>query len=313
MFRGTDPVYFLMIGVDVTVFRDLLNSQRIPDGWIVGVADRQGHFVARSRDHDSWVARSASSGWRGVMRQEGVSEFQSLEQRQVVNANIVSSLSGWATGVATEKAVIEAPIGRTLLVAGTVAGILTLLGVLLALWMAQGITAPIRMLEENARALQNRRPVTISTTGVPEFDHAMAAFDAASRSLQAHEKALRESEERFRLLVTGIKDCAIYMVDPGGIVVSWNAGAKRLKGYNADEIVGRHFSVFYASKEIAASELKLALSAGAYEKECDHVRKDGTRFWASSLTAPIFDDTGKLRGYSRITRDMTGRKSATAN
>lgn len=131
---------------------------------------------------------------------------------------------------------------------------------------------------------------------------------------RAAERALRESEERFRLLVESSRDYAIFMLDPGGHVVSWNPGAQRIKGYRADEIVGEHFSIFYEPHEVAAGkppyELAVAEVEGRFEDEGYRVRKDGTRFWANVIISAVRDETGALRGFSKVTRDLTERKRA---
>ena len=128
------------------------------------------------------------------------------------------------------------------------------------------------------------------------------------------EQALRRSEERFRLLVQGVTDYAIYMLDPEGRVSSWNAGAERFKGYSADEIIGEHFSRFYPEEDRAASvpQRALATSAGEgrFEAEGWRIRKDGTRFWASVVIDPIRDESGALIGFTKITRDLTERREA---
>ncbi len=131
---------------------------------------------------------------------------------------------------------------------------------------------------------------------------------------RAAEQALFDSEQRFRILVQGVRDYAIYMLDPGGRISNWNTGAEAIKGYTADEIVGAHFSRFYTEEDRARSEperaLDTALSAGKYEMEAWRVRKDGTRFWASVVIDPIHDEEGRLLGYAKITRDMTERRRA---
>ena len=128
------------------------------------------------------------------------------------------------------------------------------------------------------------------------------------------EQALRRSEERFRLLVQGVTDYAIYMLDPEGRVSSWNAGAERFKGYRADEIIGEHFSRFYPEEDRAAGvpQRALATSAGEgrFEAEGWRIRKDGTRFWASVVIDPIRDESGALIGFTKITRDLTERREA---
>jgi PAS domain S-box-containing protein len=129
---------------------------------------------------------------------------------------------------------------------------------------------------------------------------------------QAAEHALRLSEERGRLLVGSVRDYAIYMIDPTGRVVSWNRGAEQIKGYSADEIVGRHFSCFYPPEAVAAGApehaLRVAAEAGRFEDETWRVRKDGSRFWADVVITAIRDDNGTLLGYAKVTRDLTERK-----
>jgi PAS domain S-box-containing protein len=121
-------------------------------------------------------------------------------------------------------------------------------------------------------------------------------------------------DDLFRLLVHSVKDYAIFLLDPGGHVASWNEGAQRIKGYREEEIVGQHFSVFY-TREVAESgwpeyELKVALQEGRFEDEGWRVRKDGTRFWADVVITALRDKTGVLRGFAKVTRDLTERKMA---
>ncbi|MFE3451219.1 PAS domain S-box protein [Nonomuraea sp. NPDC059194] len=129
----------------------------------------------------------------------------------------------------------------------------------------------------------------------------------------AHE-ALRESEELFRLLVQSVVDYAIFMLDPTGRIASWNAGAQRIKGYAAEEIIGSHFSIFYPPEDVAAGkpqrELETAIVDGRLEDEGWRVRKDGTRFWANVVITALFDKEGRLRGFGKVTRDMTERRTA---
>ena len=127
-------------------------------------------------------------------------------------------------------------------------------------------------------------------------------------------RCLTESEERFRLLVDGVRDYAILMLDPGGRIISWNPGAERIKGYQKDEIVGRHFSCFYPKEDIEAGKperaLEIALSEGRFQEEGWRLRKDGSRFWASVLITALRDERGNLRGFSKVTRDITEPKLA---
>ena len=130
------------------------------------------------------------------------------------------------------------------------------------------------------------------------------------------EQALRASEERFRLLVQGVTDYAIYMLSPEGTVSNWNVGAERIKGFQADEIVGQHFSRFYTEEDRIdgrpARALGIAAREGRFEAEGWRVRKDGTRFWAHVVIDAIRDDMGELLGFAKITRDLTEKKKADA-
>src|ERR671933_18567 len=126
--------------------------------------------------------------------------------------------------------------------------------------------------------------------------------------------ARRESEEHFRLLVEGVKDYAIVMLDPQGRVISWNSGAERIKQYRSTEIIGQHVSYFYTSEDIQLGKpmqgLKIAAHQSRFEDEGWRVRKDGSKFWGNVVTTALRDEDGQLRGFVRVTRDITERKLA---
>jgi PAS domain S-box-containing protein len=153
----------------------------------------------------------------------------------------------------------------------------------------------------------------------PVFDDDGALMGYAKITRDVSEKreadrALYESEQRFRLLVQGVRDYAIYMLDPTGVITNWNAGAEAIKGYKAGEIVGKHFSVFYTPQDQAAGKpgraLETALREGRFEGEALRVRKGGETFWASVVIDPIRDDSGRLLGFAKITRDVTEKRRA---
>jgi PAS domain S-box-containing protein len=133
---------------------------------------------------------------------------------------------------------------------------------------------------------------------------------------RAAQEAIRESERQFRLLVAGVTDYALYMLDPNGIVTSWNAGATRIKGYAREEIIGQHFSRFYTERDRAAGlparAIAVATAEGRFEAEGWRVRRDGSLFWAHVVIDPIRDEEGVLIGFAKITRDITERRDAQA-
>jgi PAS domain S-box-containing protein len=141
---------------------------------------------------------------------------------------------------------------------------------------------------------------------------AQVTRDLTERKLA--EAAIRQTEQQFKLLVDGVTDYAIYMLDATGRVVSWNAGAQRIKGYQAEEIIGQHFSRFYTAEDRANGEpdkaLQKAITEGRFEKEGVRVRKDGSRFWANVVVDAVRGDDGCLIGFAKVTRDITEARDA---
>lgn len=147
-----------------------------------------------------------------------------------------------------------------------------------------------------------------------QLHQAKRKSEAIARKANLHLASLRESEELNKLLIDGVKDYGIYMLDTEGYIVSWNAGAERNRGYKAEEIIGQHFSRFYIDEDIALGKpeqaLKIAASEGRFELEGWRLRKDGSQFWANVVITALRDDAGNLRGFANIARDITERKQA---
>ena len=158
-------------------------------------------------------------------------------------------------------------------------------------------------------------PVEISLSPLQEADGVLVT--AAIRDVTDRkrvEEALRQSQERFKTLVEEVKDYAIFMLDPAGRIMSWNQGAQKIKGYEAEEIIGQHFSCFYTSEDLDIGkpdeELTLAAAEGRWEEEGWRLRKDGSRFWADVVITALHDKDGNLLGFTKVTRDITEGKRA---
>ena len=189
--------------MDTSAFKMLLDERHLPEGWLAGLIDRNGNFVARSREHDRLVGRPASAGFRAAAQRtaEGWFEFASLEGELLANNHVTSALSGWVMALAAERNVFEAPIRRTIMIAGFAGGGATLLSVLMALWAARRIAGPIEQIEQGTHALLRREPITLTKTGVSEVDRALDAFAATATTLEKHDKDRDEREAHVRLIM----------------------------------------------------------------------------------------------------------------
>lgn len=150
---------------------------------------------------------------------------------------------------------------------------------------------------------------------IRDADGQLIGFTKITRDITERKQAaeaLKASEQQFRLLVQGVTDYAIYMLSAEGIITNWNAGAQRIKGFAASEVIGTHFSRFYSEEDRAANRPAIALNTaaanGGFESEGWRTRKDGSRFWAHVIIDPIRDDAGELIGFAKVTRDVTERR-----
>ncbi|WP_414815358.1 ATP-binding protein [Rhizobium sp. IY2] len=209
----------------------------------------------------------------------------------------------------TEAADRVRTLSRSLMIA---AGFLGFAGALVAVFLfSASIVRRVHALKAEAHRLSQGEVVTVADPFRDELGSLGQALEDASVLLKRREADLTESEERFRQLVEGVSDYGIFGLDTTGRVVSWNAGAERITGYGAEEIVGQHFSGFYPTEtrdSFPAEELAKATRHGRTEAEGWRVRKDGSQFWSHVVVTALHDEAGRLRGFSKITRDITERK-----
>jgi PAS domain S-box-containing protein len=182
-------------------------------------------------------------------------------------------------------------------------------------WFQRRLLRPILDLTRAARRVSEKGDysVRVAPSSDDELGSLMTTFNDMLGKIEEQNEALsREGEQRFRLLVDGVKDYAIIMLDLDGRIETWNAGAARLLGYSAQEITGKNFRCFYTDTDVAARgperELERAFKEGHAEDEGWRLRKDGSRFWADVVVTPVVDPTGARHGFAKVVRDMTERR-----
>jgi PAS domain S-box-containing protein len=317
--ENDEVVFFLQFSLELQQLIDIINADLSP-GQTAGIFDRDYKIMARTKRFSELVGKPVPQGmidaankdlsvWRGV-NADG----------ELVRLGLARSrIAGWWVWVSIPEAAIKSGIFGTLRNLAAIGAALALFALLLAYLLARRFTTGIQTLTGWADALGRGKKIFAHALPVREFNEVGRELEAASTKraeLEAKlvQKATRDSEERFKILVHGVTDYAIYMIDPEGRITNWNDGAKRIKGYDAAEIVGQHFSRFYTPEDIAlnlpALSLSAALAGGRYESEGWRVRKDGTRFWASVFIDPIYDDDRQLVGFAKITRDITEKRDA---
>ncbi len=211
------------------------------------------------------------------------------------------------------QAQADAERRRTWTLTAVMAGIGLLGGLAAAQLLFTGIVRRVRGLERDAERLERGEPLTLADEAQDEIGRLARRLVQAGDLLRSREAALREGEERYRRVIEGVRDYGIFALDVEGNVVSWNTGAERIKGWSADEILGRHFSTFYppeAREETPARLLQLARRDGRVEDEGWRLRRDGGRFWANVVITALRDEEGTLTGFSKVTRDVTERRRA---
>jgi PAS domain S-box-containing protein len=316
---GDHVAYFLQLSLELERLVDLLNANILPDR-AAGIVDRDHRFLARTRSFDQFVGKRAPESFiEQTATTEGYWRGVDAEGEMVRAGFARSKLAGWWIWVSTPERVVQNSLRNALWTLGAVGAALTILAVLVAYLVGGRLAGAIGSLSAQADALGRGESVSMARLPVRELDAVSRQLVAASAQRKAlEEKLVRQathaSEQRFQLLVQGVTDYAIFMLDPGGHITNWNPGAARIKGYTEQEVVGKHFSLFYTDEDrkvnLPARALQTAVTEGKYETEGWRVRKGGVRFWANVVIDPIRNAQGELLGFAKITRDITEKREA---
>ncbi len=309
--------YLLHMTVNLSRLGDFLEAEIAP-GQIAGILDRDNIVLARTQGFDDRVGKPSSKSFTDQIKgPQGFWVGTNIQGYQIRLGYARSKLSGWLIWVGVPDTAVQADLRHTLWALSGLGAALTILAIALASLFARGLAGASAALAAQAGALGRGETVTATDIPVRELNEVGSELVAAGARRGELERQLvraatQESEQRFQMLVQGVTDYAIYMLDPQGHVTNWNAGAARIKGYKESEIVGKHFSLFYTPEDradgVPVRALLTAINEGKYEAEGWRVRKDGTRFWANVVLARIEDSNGRLIGLAKVTRDVTERR-----
>jgi PAS domain S-box-containing protein len=280
---------------DLNSIRQLTAHDSAQSKWLGPLADHINASVALSQEMVAWRRRGEGPKAAGFQRGKnlvdavrGAIRAQQSDQARILNQRTVTTAA-------------KRRLSSSVMFTSSLVG----LSLLALAWIAVN-----RALEASERA--RAQIGTLNAELEQRVEQRTAVLQSEITERKRTEAALQETEEKFGLLIEGVKDYAIYMLDPEGRVISWNAGAARIKGYLSEEILGKHFSRFYRAEDIEAGkparDLQEALSNGRFEEEALRVRKDGSIFWANVVIAPMYDEHGNHRGFSKVARDITERK-----
>jgi PAS domain S-box-containing protein len=306
IFKDGMPFRALAVIMTLQGFQRLLIGQQAPQGWLTGIIDGDGRFLARVPDHGRQVGQLASAGWRRVKDADGIFEFKSLEGNDIVHANARPSLVGWSVGIAAERSQIRAATWEAIRWTAIPGVLLSALSLVFALSIARRITNPLNSLRESVPALMQGGPVTLHEPSPEIKELAMALHKAGLERKLAEDASLR-----LAAIVRSSFD-AIISKTLGGIITSWNASAEKMFGYGSAEAVGKSIRMLIPPERQQEEDdilAKLALNQRVEPFETVRLHKDGHPIPVSITISPITDASGHVVGASKIARDISERKA----
>jgi PAS domain S-box-containing protein len=310
IFKDGQPVRTLAVAVKAQSFFRLLNDQQIPRNWLAGIMDRQGFFIARVPGNDRYTGQLASESWRRVKDQDGVFELVSLEGDELVNANAHSPVGGWVIGIAVKKAEMQAAAWNAISWATILGGGFSALSLLFASAIARSMTRPIDELRRKA-AMLVEPAAAMTLRGPPEVRELCQALEQSAAKRDRSERALRESEERFR----GIFERAgtgIAISDLEGRFCYCNPAYSKMLGYSEQELRQLAFPKLVHSEDRDANLLQcrrlIAEEIPSFNIVNRYAGKDGKLLWVDKHVFLLRDPAGQPRNMAVYVRDITERK-----
>ena len=307
------------LGLDPTPasLGDLIKRSNLPQDWIVAIIDSQGTIVARQPDSERFVGQRASpSLFPNLNRErEALLETTSLEGVELYTAFSHADGSEWAVAVGAPRAALTRALWRSSLITLSVGTALLATSLMLAASLARRITGPISSLARFSKSIQaDMTPGAPVATGLREVDEATQALHRDATERRRAERSLLASQARYRLVVESALEFGIITMDVEGLVDGWNAGARNIFGWEVEEVVGRTLDQIFTleDREAGAPEAEMgkALRDGRAPDDRWHMRKDGSRFFASGLLRVMRGEDGAITGFLKILRDRTAEHEA---
>ena len=306
--------HVLSMAVDPRRIAEILLAQNLPASWVATVIDRANRVVARSRQHEALVGKSAPDEFLNAAQEaDGIWEGHNLEGTAVLGAYARSGVSGWTAFVGVPADIVQAPLRRSLWMLFGLGAVLILLSLLLARVFGQRIAAPVQGLVALAQHLARSEPVPVPSTGLVEIDRVGAALASASTELRNREDALRRSEARLRATQDNAA-VGIAEVDRDGRFVSVNEARCKLTGHTRDELIGQHFGHVtdpaVIDQDLDLFRRQVAGALDTYTTDSKFRRKDGSRGWVRVTSTAVRDAAGAFLYAVRVVEDITERRQA---